>query len=807
MASEETTLTAHDANETAAPHSVADHNTQQSETLAEHTAENTGAHQVHEQPATAAANNFETEATAPEIAAYNAVEQESGDGSSSANTTDGEKVEHDQTAGGDLQAQGADEVTPNPPPSPAENAGENASLDLPVGEAADVAQTATAETVVPDELTPADDIEPETAAVIEEPPPAKKENVVVRKLKLNPNAKPPAPPQPSGATATSANDNQPPATVSNTAAAAQTEISTPRAVAKDVAPATDESPVDNLDFGAILEQFEQEQQEHAARFREGTLLEGRVVSVSDRGVMIDFGYKAEGVVPQTEFMHDGALTVQPGDTTEIVVKRLDTPEGTPELSRFEAVKARTWEELEKASQDGTPVKGRVVDKTKGGLTVDINGIEAFLPGSQIESRPPRSLDGYKGQEVEARVIKFSRKRGNIVLSRKVLLDEVNNSQKSETLANIAEGFIVEGKIKSMTEYGAFVDLGGIDGLLHVTDMSWGKLDRPSDMFKVGDDAQVKVLKIDRDKERISLGYKQLIPNPWQSIEERYAIGSRHHGVVTSTTDYGAFVELEPGVEGLIHVSEMTWSKRAKHPNKIVRPGQEIDVQVLRIDPKERRVSLGMRQVMENPWETIRDRYPIGARVKGRVRNMTDFGAFVELEEGVDGLVHLSDITHSKKIKHPSDVLKKNQEVEAIVTGINIEGRRMSLSMKELQPSTWDQFVETHKPGDVVTGKISRFANFGVFVELADDLEGLCHISELSDERIEKPESVFQVGQELEFKILRIESDVQKIGLSHRAVGKEDDDSVVDTKTYSSEAKSSMASLGELANLRNRRDDS
>ncbi|MBC7796939.1 MAG: S1 RNA-binding domain-containing protein, partial [Pyrinomonadaceae bacterium] len=309
-----------------------------------------------------------------------------------------------------------------------------------------------------------------------------------------------------------------------------------------------------------------------------------------------------------------------------------------------------------------------------------------------------------------------------------------------------------------------------------------------------------------DKERISLSYRQLIPDPWQSVEERYEIESRHKGIVSSITDYGAFVELEPGIEGLVHVSEMTWSKRAKHPNKIVRVGQELEVQVLRIDQRDKRVSLGMRQVMSNPWETIYERYPIGTRVKGRVRNMTDFGAFVELEEGVDGLVHLSDITWSKKLKHPSEALKKNQEVEAVVTGINTEARRMSLSMKELQPKAWDAFVTEHKPGDVVKGKISRFANFGVFVELADDLEGLCHISELSEERIDKPESVFQVGQEMDFKILRIEPDVQKIGLSARAVGKEDEPAV-DSKTYSTEAKGGMASLGELANIfRNRREE-
>jgi small subunit ribosomal protein S1 len=489
-----------------------------------------------------------------------------------------------------------------------------------------------------------------------------------------------------------------------------------------------------------------------------------------------------------------------GDEVEVVIKRLDSGDGTAELSRAEAVKRRSWEELERAHNEGTTVRGRVTDRIKGGLNVDINGVEAFLPGSLIDSRPPRNLDVFKNQEIEARVIKFNRKRANVVLSRKVLVDEQNEAAKAQTFDQLGEGYIVEGKIKSLTEYGAFVDLGGIDGLLHVTDMTWGKLDKPSDMFKAGDEVQVKVLKFDREKERVSLGLKQLQPDPWQSVEERYPINAKLNGRVSSVTDYGAFIELEPGVEGLVHVSEMSWSKRAKHPNKIVKPDQEVEVQVLRIDPKDRRISLGMKQVMVNPWETIFDRYHIGDRVHGRVRNLTEFGAFVEIEEGVDGLVHVSDISHSKKIKHPSEALKKNQEVDAIITNIDVDGRRMSLSIKDLQPSAWDNFVSQHRPGDVVTGKISRFANFGVFVELAEELEGLCHISELSDERIEKPEKVFQIGQEMEFKILRIEPDVQKIGLSHRAVGKEDEP-VMDTKSYSSEAKGGMASLGELANLR------
>jgi small subunit ribosomal protein S1 len=589
-----------------------------------------------------------------------------------------------------------------------------------------------------------------------------------------------------------------PTVAANEQPAAQSTAATETTTAETSAATTggDEHSGGEMDFGAMLEQFEQEQ----ARYREGDLVEGKVISVSDRGVVIDFGYKSEGVVKSEELTENGEVTVKRGDTLEVVIRRMDSGDGTAELSRFEAVKRRTWDDLEKAYNDGTPVKGFVTERVKGGLNVDIKGIEAFLPGSLVDSRPPRNLDVYKNQEVEARVIKFNRKRANVVLSRKALVDEVIEAQKAQTFEQLGEGYIVEGTVKSLTEYGAFVDLGGIDGLLHVTDMTWGKLDRPSDMFKPGDDVQVKVLKFDREKERVSLGLKQLQPDPWTSIEERYPINAKLRGRVSSVTDYGAFIELEPGVEGLVHVSEMSWSKRAKHPKNIVKVDDEVEVQVLRLDPKDRRVSLGMKQVMANPWETIYERFRVGQQIKGRVRNLTEFGAFVELEEGVDGLVHVTDISH-KKIKHPSEALKKNQEVEAVITHIDVAGRRMSLSMKDLQPSTWDKFVSEHKPGDVVRGKISRFANFGVFVELAEELEGLCHISELSDERIEKPEKVFEIGQEMEFKILRIEPDAQKIGLSARAVGKEDEP-IIDTKSYSTEAKSGMASLGELANLRN-----
>jgi len=568
------------------------------------------------------------------------------------------------------------------------------------------------------------------------------------------------------------------------------------------APAVEESVDDiqnsgEIDFGAILEQFEQEQ----TTFHPGELVQGKVVGISDRGVLIDFGYKSEGIAPIEEFTAaDGSFTAAVGDDVEVVLKSMHSGDGPPVLSIGDARGRKAWDDVEKAFNEETTVTGIVVDKTKGGLRVDLNGIEAFLPGSQIDSRPVYSLDNYKGQEIEAKIIKFSRKRNNVVLSRKVLTDEVVNAQKAETLSKIEVGYVVEGVVKNLTEYGAFVDIGGIDGLLHVTDMSWGRLHHPGDMFKVDDHVQVKVLKLDKEKEKISLGFKQLQADPWSTVIDLFPVNSKVTGKVSSVTDYGVFVELEPGVEGLVHVSEISWSRRQIMPKRMFNRGDEVEVQILGVDTDEKRISLGMKQFQENPWATVDLRYPVGSRITGKVRNITEFGAFIELEEGVDGLVHVSDITWAKKIKHPKDVLKKDQEVEAIVTSIDKSGQRLSLSMKDLTPSAWEGFVATHRAGDTVRGKVTRFTNFGVFVELGEGLEGLCHISELSEERVDSPESFAKMGQEMDFKILRIDTVDQKIGLSHRAVGK-DDEPIVDSRIYSSEAKGGMASLGELANLK------
>ena len=595
-------------------------------------------------------------------------------------------------------------------------------------------------------------------------------------------------------------NNEPEETANGGASAAgqsNTENAATTAATTAPEPAAEEQQNQDVDFGAILEQFEQEQ----TIFHAGELVEGRVVGVSERGVLIDFGYKSEGVVPIEEFTGpDGEPTVSVGDTVEVVIRTIHTGDAPPMLSRSDALNRKSWGEIEHAYKEGNTIVGKVIDKTKGGLRVDINGIEAFLPGSQIDSRPIRSLDTYKGQDIEAKIIKFSRRRNNIVLSRKVLTDEVVNAQKAETLDKIDIGYVVEGTIKNLTEYGAFVDIGGIDGLLHVTDMSWGRIHHPGDLFHVGDHIQVKVLKLDREKEKVSLGYKQLLPDPWSTVIEVYPVNSKVKGKVSSVTEYGVFVELEPGVEGLVHVSEISWSKRSQSPKRLFHKGDEVEVQVLGVDTVEKRISLGMKQFQDNPWDHVEERYPVGSKIHGRVRNLTDFGAFVELEEGIDGLVHVSDITWAKKVKHPKELLKKDQEVDAIVTHIDKAGQRLSLSMKDLMPSAWESFVATHRPGDVVRGKVSRFTNFGIFVELGEGLEGLCHISELSDERVERADQVAELGQEMDFKILRIEHEDQKIGLSHRAVGK-DDEPIVDAKMYSTEAKGGMASLAELANLK------
>jgi len=551
------------------------------------------------------------------------------------------------------------------------------------------------------------------------------------------------------------------------------------------------------DFSAMLETYEKES---AASRQEGEIVRGIVVGISDQNVLVDIGYKSEGVVAREEFLdRQGNLTVKRGDEVDVLIKSLENQDGYAELSRAAAMQLQSWERLRHAHQTHETIKGRVVERIKGGLQVDLDGVPAFLPGSQIDIRPVRNLEHFIKQEIEVRVIKLNRKRGNVVVSRKAVLEEASGKKKSETLANIEEGVVLEGVVKNITDYGAFIDLGGIDGLLHIIDMSWGRIQSPNDIIKVGDSIQVKVLKFDRERERISLGYKQLLPDPWQSVAERFPKGSHVRGRVVSLTDYGAFIEIEPGVEGLVHVTEMTWSKRLKHPSKLLSIGQELEAVVLEADPHSRRISLGLKQISADPWETLPVRYHVGSRVTGKVRSLTDFGAFVEIEDGIDGLVHVSDISWTKRIKHPSDVLKKGQQVDAVITNIDVDGRRLSLSIKDLEPNAWDRFFDTHKLGDVIKGRVVRFANFGAFVEIEEGIEGLCHVSELSDSRVEKPEDAVKIGQMLPFKILKLDPSQKKIGLSARAVGKENDPE--DVRSYH-ETGAGMATLGDIANLLN-----
>lgn len=557
----------------------------------------------------------------------------------------------------------------------------------------------------------------------------------------------------------------------------------------------DGEPSGAQDFSAMLENYEKES---AASRQEGEIVRGIVVGISDQNVLVDIGYKSEGVVAREEFLdRQGNLTVKRGDEVDVLIKSLENQDGYAELSRAAAMQVQSWERLRQAHQNHENIKGRVVERIKGGLKIDLDGVPAFLPGSQIDVRPVRNLEGFLRQEIEVRVIKLNRKRGNVVVSRKAVLEEASGKKKSETLANIEESVVLEGVVKNITDYGAFIDLGGIDGLLHIIDMSWGRIQSPTDIIKVGDTIQVKVLKFDREKERISLGYKQLLPDPWQSVSERFPKGAHVRGKVVSLTDYGAFIEIEPGVEGLVHVTEMTWSKRLKHPSKLLSIGQDVEAVVLDADPHSRRISLGLKQISADPWETLPVRYHIGSRVTGKVRSLTDFGAFVEIEDGIDGLVHVSDISWTKRIKHPSDVLKKGQQVDAVITNIDVDGRRLSLSIKDLEPNAWDRFFDTHKLGDVIKGRVVRFANFGAFVEIEEGIEGLCHVSELSDSRVEKPEDAVKIGQTLPFKVLKLDPAQKKIGLSARAVGKENDPE--DVRTYH-ETGSGMATLGDIANL-------
>jgi small subunit ribosomal protein S1 len=531
------------------------------------------------------------------------------------------------------------------------------------------------------------------------------------------------------------------------------------------------------DFEQLLESFEQQQSQAS----EGEVLKGTVLKIDGEDVVVDVGQKSEGVVRRREFLDaQGVAQVHPGDIIDVVIEHEGGERGL-RLSHEKAARLRLWDELEHAHEQGTIMQGRIVERIKGGLACDI-GVKAFLPGSQLDVRPVRNLDAFLGQEVRVRIIKLNKKRGNIVVSRKVVQQEEVEARRSQTLETLAEGQVVTGVVKNVTDYGVFVDVGGLDGLLHVSDLSWGRVAHPNEMVQPNDEITVKVLKFDKAKLRVSLGFKQLLPDPWADARERYPIGAHVHGKVVSITDYGCFVELEQGIEGLIHISEMSWSKRTKHPGKIVSQEQQLEAVVLDVNPGERRMSLSLRRALPNPWETLPERFAPGSIVEGRVRNLTEFGAFVEIEDGIDGLVHISDFSWTKRIQHPSEVVKKGDKVRAKILSIDVENRRLSLGIRQLEPDAWETFFATRQLGEVLPGRVLRQAAFGAFVELEGGVEALCHNSEINPEITGG--GPLQVGHEYEFKIIKLSPADKKIGLSLRAALHDHDRELLESYRHS-----------------------
>jgi small subunit ribosomal protein S1 len=499
--------------------------------------------------------------------------------------------------------------------------------------------------------------------------------------------------------------------------------------------------------------------------REGAIVKGRVIYIGKDFVTIDIGYKSEGQIQLNEFTdHEGKPRVSVGDEIDVYLESRENEHGLCVLSKEKADKLQIWDELKAAYERGDTVQGTIVARVKGGLSVDI-GVKAFLPGSQVELRPVRNLDAYLNQRHEFKVIKFNRNRGNIVLSRRVLLEKQRAEEKKKTLETLKEGLIVEGQVKNITEYGCFVDLGGIDGLLHITDMSWGRIGHPSEMFQVGDRVRVKVLKFNEETERVSLGLKQIQEDPWSHALDRFPPGTRVAGKVVSLTDYGAFVELEPGIEGLVHISEMSWTKRVKHPSKVVAVGDTVEAMVLDIDPRNKRISLGMKQIEPNPWTLLRERYPVGSRIAGKVKNITDFGIFVGVEDGIDGLVHISDLSWTLRVKHPSDLFQKGDDVEAMVLHIDVENERFSLGIKQLLEDPWDRIPTQYPMGRVMEVKVLRVHDYGALVEIEKGIEGLIHVSEMADERVEDPHTVVKEGETVKAEVVNVDIIERRINLS------------------------------------------
>ncbi|MEO8216017.1 MAG: 30S ribosomal protein S1 [Acidobacteriota bacterium] len=502
---------------------------------------------------------------------------------------------------------------------------------------------------------------------------------------------------------------------------------------------------------------------------EGEIVRGRVVQVRPSEIIIDIGYKSEGLLSRDELRgHSGEMEVKPGDEIEVFIERIEGPSGHVTLSREKAARVIVWDKIEEAFKNGTAVRGRVIDRVKGGLSVDV-GVKAFLPGSLVDIKPVKNLDVLKGQDLDFKVISFDRKRNNVVLSRRAILEVEHGKQKEQTFSKLEEGKPTRGTVKNITDYGAFVDLGGVDGLLHITDISWGRVNHPSEYFNIGDEIEVIVLKLDPAAERVSLGFKQKTPDPWLDVVIRYPIGSKVSGRVVSLTDYGAFVELEEGVEGLIHVSEMSWTRKVRNPSKILSVKETVEAVVSDVNVSNRRISLSLKALEENPWDTIQERYPVGAVVSGRVRNLTDFGAFVEVEDGIDGLIHVSDMAWNRRVKHPSEVLKKGDAVTTRVTSVDGENQRLSLSIKEFLPNEWDEYAKQQEIGNEVIGRVSKITDFGMFVRLAEGVEGLAHVSEIDREGNARLDKIYQPEELVRAKIIKIDWTEKKIGLSLRDV--------------------------------------
>lgn len=545
------------------------------------------------------------------------------------------------------------------------------------------------------------------------------------------------------------------------------------------------------DMESMMDMYE----ESFMRFAEGEVASGKIISVDKDFVLVDIGYKSEGQISIQEFIdEDGNLNANPGDTVDVMVEWWDDEEERVVLSKEKAAKIKVWEDIKNSYDEGGTVEGVIINRVKGGFSVDI-GVQAFLPGSQADLRPIRNLDEMVGKTFTFKILKYNRKRSNIVLSRRAILEGERESSRAATLASIHEDKVVEGVVKNITEYGVFVDLGGVDGLLHITDISWGRVKHPSELFSMGDNITVKILNLDLERERVSLGMKQLTEDPWVTATEKYPLGSRVTGKVVSLTDYGAFVELEEGVEGLIHVSEMSWTRKIRHPSKVVSVGEIVEAVVLDIKPESRRISLGMKQVVPNPWDVISEKYPIGTTIEGKIKNITDFGLFIGIGEGIDGLVHISDISWTKRIKHPSELYKKGDVIQAIVLDIEKEHERFSLGIKQLQTDPWKSVSERYEVGKEITGTVTNLTDFGVFVELEEGIEGLVHVSEISKEKVKTPVGKFNIGDVITAKVMNINSDERRIGLSIKRLEIENEQNLL--SEYVNNTGPATSTFGEI----------